>query len=75
MKAIWDGFLSALAAIATAVVCGLPGWAAFEALEAGLVPTWVYGPLIGLGFIGLLLTFAFARKAMKGIAPSRARRR
>jgi hypothetical protein len=75
MKAIWDGFLSAIAALFTLFVCGLPGWAAFEAVEGGLVPQWIHVPLIALGFICVLLTFSFTRKAFKGISPSRSRRR
>lgn len=75
MKQVWDGFLSALAALFTLVVCGLPGFAAFQSIKFGIVPEWFYAPLIGLGFIGILLTLAFARKAISGIAPSRSRRR
>ena len=75
MKQVWDGFLSALAAIFTLIVCGLPGFATYQAIKFGIVAEWFYAPLIGLGFIGILLTLAFARKAIKGIAPSRDRQR
>jgi len=75
MKVFFDGLLSGLAAIFTLIVCGLPGFAAFQSIKFGIVSEWFYAPLIGLGFIGILLTFSFARKAFKGISPSRSRRR
>jgi len=75
IAAIFDGVLSGLAAVFTAVVCGLPGWATFQAITVEAVPQWFYVPLIGLGFIGILLTISFLRKAFKGISPSRSRRR
>lgn len=72
---LWDGFLSLLAAIATIALCGVPVWFTYKAIDTGLAPTWVWGPVIGLGFVGLIMIFAFLRKAVGGIAPSRDRRR
>jgi len=45
------------------------------ALETGLAPTWVYGFVALLGGMGLILTFAFLRKAKGGISPTRDRKR
>lgn len=75
MRIAFDGFLSALAAIFTLIVCGFPAFATFQSIKFGIVPEWFYVPLIGIGFIGILLTLAFVRKAIKGISPSRSRRR
>ncbi len=75
MKALLDGAASALAALATLVICGLPCWFTYLAIEAGVAPTWAWGAILALGGIGLLMTAAFVRKALAGIAPSRDRRR
>jgi len=71
----WDGFLSFFGAVLTVLFIGLPIYAAFKALQAQLVPAWFWAPLIALGFIGLIMTGAFLRKAGKGIHPLRERRR
>lgn len=75
MRLFVDGVLSVLAAVATLVVCGVPAWFTFQAIQTGLAPQWVFGPLGGLAGIGVLLTIAFLRKGFKGISPSRMRRR
>lgn len=72
---LWDGFLSLLAAIATVFVCGVPVWFTYAAIDAGLAPTWVWAAVVGLGFVGIVMTFAFLRKMANGVAPSRDRRR
>ena len=72
---LWDGFLSLLAAIATIALCGVPVWFTYRAIDFGIAPTWAWGAVIGLGFVGILMTVSFLRKAMGGIAPSRDRRR
>lgn len=75
MIRLWDGLLSGLAAILTALVVGLPLWAAFNAVQAGLVPGWVWAAMVALGFVGLVMVGAFLRKAARGIHPARDRRR
>ena len=75
MKHFFDGFLSFLAAVATAAICGVPTWFTYQAIEAGVAPQWAYGSVGLLAGIGLILTYAFLRKARMGISPSRDRRR
>ena len=75
MKALIDGFLSACAALATIVICGIPAWFTFQAIQAGLAPIWVYAPLAGLVVVAILMTTAFVGKAARGVSPSRERRR
>ncbi len=75
MKHYWDGFLSFVCAALTAVICGGPSWFTYQSIDAGLAPTWAYGFVAALGAVGLLLTFAFLRKARLGISPTRDRRR
>ena len=75
MKTMWDGFLSLLAALATAVICGGPSWFTHVAIAAGVAPQWAYVFVVLLGGMGLILTFAFLRKAKGGISPTRDRRR
>ena len=75
MKLIWDGFLSVLAAIATAVITGGPSWFTYQAVEAGIAPQWALGFVFVLGGMGVILTIAFLRKAKGGISPTRDRKR
>lgn len=75
MKHWWDGFLSLLAGLATAAICGVPSWFTYQAIVAGVAPQWAYGSVALLGGMGLILTFAFLRKARAGISPTRDRRR
>ncbi len=75
MKAFLDGTASFLAALATVVICGLPSYFTFKAIEAGLAPTWAWAAVIALAGVGLLMTVAFLSKAVNGVAPSRERRR
>lgn len=75
MIRLWDGFLSGLCAAITLLVIGVPLWAAFRAQTADLVPAWVWAPMVGLGLIGLVMVFAFLRKAGRGVHPLRDRRR
>ena len=75
MKQFLDGAASFLAAIATAAICGLPSYFTYRAIEAAVAPTWAWGAIIALAGVGLLMTVAFLTKAVRGIAPSRQRRR
>lgn len=75
MKHYWDGFLSLMAALATAAICGVPTWFTYRAVETGLAPQWVYAFVALLGGMGAILTFAFLRKAKGGISPTRDRKR
>lgn len=75
MKHMWDGFLSVLAALATAVICGGPSWFTHVAIREGAAPQWAYAFVGLLGGMGLILTFAFLRKAKAGISPTRDRKR
>lgn len=75
MIRIWDGFLSGLCAIATVGLIGLPLWAAVRAVRGNLVPVWFLGPMVLLGFVGVVMVAAFGRKAFRGVDPLRDRRR
>lgn len=75
MKHFLDGTASVFAALFTLIVCGIPAWFTYQATQANVAPQWALIAVAALGGIGLILTFAFLRKAAKGIAPSRDRRR
>ncbi len=75
MKPFLDGTASVLAALATIVICGLPSWFTYKAIEADVAPLWAWAAIAALAGVGILMTFAFLRKAVSGIAPSRERRR
>lgn len=75
MKAVLDSIASVLAALATVAICGGPAYFTYLAIQSDVAPQWAYVSIAALAGIGLILTFAFLRKAAKGIAPSRERRR
>ena len=75
MLAFLDRLASVFAAIVTFAVCAGPSWFSHVAIQGGLIPIWGYGFVAALCAIGAVLTFAFFRKAARGIAPSRQRRR
>ena len=75
MRQVLDGAASFLAAIATVIICGLPCYFTYLAIDAGVAPTWAWAALLALAAVGLLMTVAFLSKAVNGIAPSRERRR
>jgi hypothetical protein len=70
-----DGFASLLAALASAGLTLPPAWFTHLAIRADLAGVWAYAPAVLLAIVGLILTAAFARKAARGIAPSRDRAR
>jgi len=70
-----DRAASVIAALVTFAVCAGPSWFSHLAIQAGLIPMWCYGFVAALAGIGAVLTFAFFRKAARGIAPTRQRRR
>jgi hypothetical protein len=72
---ILDGAASFGAALITSAVCGLPAWFTIAAVRAEIAPIWAYAAAAGLGIIGIILTLAFLRKGLGGIAPTRQRRR
>jgi len=75
MIRLWDGFLSFLCALLTLAILGLPGWGAYLALRAGLMPGWGWAPLAALGFVAVVMIFAFLKKTWRGVHPLRERRR
>ena len=75
MRAVLDTLASVFAAIFTAAICSVPCWYTHVAIREGYAPQWVYVFVAGLAGIGLILSLAFCRKATRGIAPSRQRRR
>lgn len=75
MIRIWDGFLSVLAAVLTAVIVGVPLWGAYLSIQSDLLPLWTVGPMAGLAIVGLIMMGAFLRKAGRGVHPLRERRR
>jgi len=72
---ILDGAASFGAALVTCAVCGLPAWFTVAAVRAEIAPVWAYAAAGALGIIGAMLTFAFMRKGLAGVAPTRQRRR
>lgn len=72
---ILDGAASFGAALVTLAICGLPAWFTVAAVRAEIAPIWAYGAAGALGGIGLILSFAFLRKGLAGVAPTRHRRR
>jgi len=70
-----DGAASFCAALITSAVCGLPAWFTVAAVRAEIAPVWAYGAAAGLAVIGVILTLAFIRKGLAGVAPTRQRRR
>jgi hypothetical protein len=75
IRHILDGAASIFAALVTTGVCGVPAWYSVQAVRVGLAPQWVYGAAGALALIGAILAFAFLRKAIGGVAPTRLRRR
>lgn len=75
VRHLWDGFLSLLAAAATIMICGISVWFTYQSISAGTAPTWAWIGVVGPGFVGILMTFSFLRKAADGVSPSRERRR
>ncbi|NKB28099.1 MAG: hypothetical protein GKR99_11310 [Rhodobacteraceae bacterium] len=75
LRNLWDSILSFIAAILTGVICFVPVWASYRAIDDGLVPIWVWGAIIALGLVGLVMIAAFLRKARDGVSPLRDRKR
>jgi predicted FMN-binding regulatory protein PaiB len=75
MKPFLDGTASVLAALATILICGLPCWFTYKAIDAGVAPTWAWAAIAALGGVGVIMTFAFLRKATGGVSPTRERKR
>lgn len=75
MRRIWDGFLSFLSACISLALVGPVIWYAYQAIRAGLAPSWVYAPIVVLSLMLILLFFALLQKALNGISPIRERRR
>lgn len=75
MIRFWDGLQSLGAACLTVALIGVPIWGCVEALQLSLIPVWAWAGVVGLGFVGILMTLSFLRKAARGIHPARERRR
>ena len=75
MQRFFDRIASVVAARAALAGCGGPVWFTVESVRAGVAPTWAYGFAAALGIIGIILTLAFFRKAVQGVAPTRMRKR
>lgn len=75
MIRVWDGFLSGFAALVTGLVIGVPVWAAWRAVSAGIVALWIWAPMLALAFVGVIMVGSFLRKAGRGVHPLRDRRR
>lgn len=75
MRSFLDTLASVFAALFTAAVCAVPSWYTHVAIREGFASVWIYGAIAALCAIGLVLTIAFVRKATRGIAPSRQRKR
>jgi hypothetical protein len=72
---IADGLASLVAALAAAGLTLPPSWFTHRAVQADAAPVWAYVPAGFLALAGAILTFAFLRKALNGIAPGRDRAR
>lgn len=70
-----DGTASLIAMLVALAATLPPAWFTLVAVRGGLAPAWAYGPAAVLAGLGLVLAIAFARKAARGIAPSRDRPR
>ncbi len=75
LRNIWDGALSFIAAILSALVAFVPAWYAYMAIDSGLASRWVFLAIAGLVFVGCVVTYAFLTKAKDGISPFRERKR
>ncbi len=75
MRALWDGFLSFIAAIVTAAFTLIPAYYAWMSIDAGFAPQWVWANIAGLVFVSGVMIFAFLRKARDGVSPLRDKRR
>ncbi|MBU2993814.1 hypothetical protein Q4555_11740 [Octadecabacter sp. 1_MG-2023] len=75
MKSFLDGTASFLAALATIAICGGPAWFTYKAIEANVAPWWAWFFIVALAGVGVIMTVAFLRKTIGGIAPSRERKR
>jgi hypothetical protein len=75
VRHLWDGAISAVAAMAALAICGVPSWFTFRAIQGGLAPTWAYASVALLAVVGIILGVAFLRKASAGIGPAADRRR
>lgn len=75
MIRVWDGFLSGFCGVITLAVIGVPIWGAVTAVRADLIPTWAWAAIVGLGAVGVVMVYAFFRKAARGVHPLRDRRR
>lgn len=75
MIRVWDGFLSVLAAIVTVAIVGVPLWGSYLSIQEDRLPLWTMAPMVGLGLVGVVMVFAFLRKASRGVHPLRERRR
>ncbi len=75
VRTLMDSLASYLAAIVTLCVCAFPSWFTHVAVQGGLAPKWAYASVALLCVIGAVLSVAFVRKGLRGIAPSRQRRR
>jgi hypothetical protein len=70
-----DGAASFCAVLVTSGVCFLPAWFTVTAVQADIAPVWAYAAAGALALIGVILTLAFLRKGIAGIAPTRQQRR
>ncbi len=75
MRNFLDGAASFCAALLTLLICGIPAWFTVQAVRTEAAPVWAYVAAGFLAVIGIILTLAFARKGLAGIAPTRQRRR
>lgn len=75
LRIIWDSFLSIVVALLTGAVVIVPAWYAHMAIDSGLAPQWIYINIAGLVFVGVVMIFAFLRKARSGVSPLRERKR
>lgn len=75
MRRFFDRLASFLAAIATFAIAGGPVWFTIKAVRSEIAPIWAYGFAAALGIVGVVLTLAFLRKGVQGVAPTRMRKR
>ena len=75
MRAMFDGFISLVAAVLTACIGFVPAWFAHVAIGNGQGPLEVYVAIAALVIVTGVMVLAFLRKAGAGISPLRERKR
>jgi len=69
LSKLFSGLFSLILAVLVAISGGLPGYWAFEHIQAGAAPAWGYAPLTLLAIFTVLVSVDLLRKAFRGVGP------